>query len=58
MEENKGWATDTLKEAPYYHENITPEEYDIERQYYYENFDLVKNGTYTPLWKQNMQNNF
>lgn len=33
---------------------MSPDEYDKEREYYFKNFDsLVKNGKYTPLWKQN-----
>lgn len=47
------WASPTLKEAPFWREDMTPEEYEIERTYYYEHFhDLVKKGLYTPLWKQ------
>jgi len=32
---------------------MQPEEYDIEREYYAKNFNLVRKGLYVPLWKQN-----
>lgn len=53
MEENKDWASETLKEAPFWREDMQPEEYDIEREYCAKNFHLVREGTYQPLWKQN-----
>lgn len=35
---------------------MTPEEYDKEKEYYYDNFDeVLKTGLYKPLWKQNKQ---
>lgn len=49
---NEDWAHPTLKEAPYWREGMTPEEYDIEREYYGKNFKLVREGKYKPLWKQ------
>jgi len=51
-ENNKDWATPTLKEAPYYYPGMTPEEYEIEREYYYQNWNLVLSGKYVPLWRQ------
>ena len=51
MDENS-WATETLKEVPFWRDGMTPEEYDIEREYYARNFNMVKNGEYKPLWKQ------
>lgn len=48
------WATNTMKHNPWWRDNMRPDEYDKEREYYFKNFDsLVKNGKYTPLWKQN-----
>ena len=48
------WATPTLKECPWWRDDMTPEEYEIEREYCYKNFDTseknVKNG---PHWKKN-----
>lgn len=46
------WATETLKEVPFWRNDMTPEEYDIEREYFARNFNLIKNGEYIPLWKQ------
>ncbi len=52
LAENERWATETLKEVPFWREDMTPEEYDREREYYARNFNQVKAGTYKPLWKQ------
>lgn len=46
------WATLTLKEVPFWRDGMTPEEYDKERIYFYENFDLYKTGSYIPLGQQ------
>ena len=46
------WATETLKEVPFWRNDMTPEEYDIEREYFARNFNLIKNGEHIPLWKQ------
>ena len=56
MTNEKDWATPTLKEAPFWRDGMTPEEYEVERKYYYEHFYcLVKKGIYTPLWKQGIK---
>ena len=48
------WSTPELRKYPWWYDGMTPEEYDREREYYYQNFDkLVKTGLYKPLWKQN-----
>lgn len=48
------WATNTMKHNPWWRDNMNPDEYDKEREYYFKSFDsLVRNGKYTPLWKQN-----
>lgn len=52
MEENKDWATPTLKEVPFWREGMGPEEYDVEREYLAKNWELLKEGKYVPLWKQ------
>ena len=57
MEENEYWATDTLKEAPFWREGMSPEEYDEEREYLSKNFYLLQEGKYIPLWKQKENNN-
>lgn len=54
-EENRNWATPTLREVPFWRDDMTPEEYDIEREYYARNFHLVKQRKYVPLWKQREQ---
>ena len=46
MEENEDWATDTLKEAPFWRDGMSPEEYDEEREhlaknYYYKEMSAV-----------------
>lgn len=46
------WATPTLKEAPYWREGMSPEEYDEEREYYYSHFQEWLDCSYEPLWKQ------
>jgi len=47
------WATPGLREVPFWREDMTPEEYDVEREYYAKNFTtLVREGKYMPLWKQ------
>lgn len=47
------WATNTMKHNPWWHDGMSPEEYDKERQYYFDNYDtLVTKGKYIPLWKQ------
>lgn len=52
MEENKGWASATLKEVPFWRDDMEPEEYDREREYYSKNFHLLRAGAYLPLWVQ------
>ena len=48
----KNWATETLKEVPFWREDMSPEEYEVERMYYYNNWELVESLEYVPLWKQ------
>lgn len=50
--DDRNWATPTLKEAPFWREGMTPEEYDEEREYLSMNFEKLQNGSYVPLWKQ------
>ena len=52
MEENKDWATPTLKEVPFWRDDMQPNEYDIEREYLAKNWHMVRAGIYVPLWKQ------
>ena len=53
MAKESDWATYTLMEAPFWRSGMTPEEYDIEREYFYKHIEEVKEGKYVPLWKQN-----
>lgn len=55
MEENKEWASPTLKEVPFWRDDMQPEEYDREREYLAKNWHMVREGTYAPLWKQAKQ---
>ena len=49
---NREWATGTLKEAPFWREGMTPEEYDTEREYFARHWQAYTKGEYVPLWKQ------
>lgn len=51
--DNKNWATETLKEAPYWREGMSVEEYEKERNYFHQHIAEWTNGKYIPLWKQN-----
>lgn len=44
MERNKDWATENLKEAPFWVDGMTPEEYDKEREYYLRNYERIRSG--------------
>lgn len=46
------WATGTLKEAPFWRDDMQVEEYEIERTYLNKNWVLLQEGKYLPLWKQ------
>ena len=50
------WATPQMKEAPFWREGMSPEEYDLEREYLGKNYSLFMDGTYKPLWKQSTEN--
>ena len=43
-----------LAEYPFIREDMTPEEFEKELKYLGDHYDDVRNGTYKPLWKQNM----
>ncbi|MCR5777796.1 MAG: hypothetical protein K6G84_10345 [Lachnospiraceae bacterium] len=47
------WATPTLKANYFWKAWMSPEEYEIEREYYTKNYTtLFLKGKYKPLWKQ------
>ena len=53
MAAEKDWATFQLKEAPFWRDGMTPEEYDKEREYLYKHhWDDYTKGLYLPLWVQ------
>lgn len=56
MQEEKDWATATLKEAPFWRNDMQPEEYDIERAHLQLHYYDLQKGTYVPLWKQKLNN--
>lgn len=41
-----------LKEYPFIRKGMTPEEYDKEKDYFFKNYASYRDGSYTPLWKQ------
>lgn len=51
MQENETWATPTLKEAPFWRDDMTEQEYDIERKYFLQKISVLREH-YVPLWKQ------
>lgn len=51
--DKSSWASGTIKEVPFWREDMTPEEYDLEREYWINHWDDYTNGKYIPLWKQN-----
>ncbi len=55
---SNNWATGTLKEAPYWREGMSPEEYEIERDYFNAHIEDFYKGIYVPLWKQKIRLNF
>lgn len=48
----KDWARGTLKEAPFWRDGMTPEEYDEENLYLQEHWKEYMDNKYVPLWKQ------
>ena len=53
IESRPDWATPTLKETYFWRVWMSPEEYEIEREYYTRNYTtLFLKGRYKPLWKQ------
>ena len=43
------WARGTIKETPFWRDGMSDEE---ERNYLMEHWRELRQGTYTPLWKQ------
>lgn len=47
--------TSGMKEAPFYFEGITLEQYEKENEYLGYHMEDLQNGTYVPLYKQKDQ---
>lgn len=47
------WCTPGMREAPYYFEGITPEQYEEERVYLANHIDDYVKGVYKPIYKNN-----
>lgn len=53
MESKKSdWATGTLKEVPFWREDMSVEEYEEKRNYLNQHWTDYMNNRYIPLWKQ------
>ena len=52
QEAKNDWANPMLKEAPFWRDGMSPEEYIVEEEYYDKCFQQVLDGTYVPLWQQ------
>lgn len=53
VEENIEWATPQMKEYTFWHDGMTPEDYEIEQAYYLASVgNPEKRAKYKPLWKQ------
>ena len=46
------WARGTIEETPFWRDGMSVEEYEEERNYLMEHWRELRQGTYTPLWKQ------
>ncbi len=46
------WARGTLKEVPFWRDDISVKEYELERTYFHEHWDDWTKGNYVPLWIQ------
>ena len=53
MESKKSdWARGTIKEVPFWREDMSVEEYEEERNYLNQHQTDYMNNRYIPLWKQ------
>lgn len=52
------WAPYSLREVPFWNDNLSPEEYEIEQAYYFGNMrNPSMRKHYTPIWKQKLCDN-
>ena len=57
MENKEVWRPPAvIRDVPYWHDGMTPDEYDEERIYFAEHFIDWQYGRYKPLWKQRSEN--
>ena len=52
IRDNKDWPTPTMKEVPFWRDDMSPEEYEQELMYFESHYDDYLKGMYKPLWKQ------
>lgn len=52
MTADHNWAAGTLREVPFWRDDMSPEEYDMEREYFHRHWEEYTRGEYVPLWKQ------
>lgn len=46
------WATPSMQEFPFWRDGMTPEEFEKERDYFYQVRAYENIQEYVPLWKQ------
>lgn len=44
MDKNDKWATESIKENPYWTDGMSPEEYDMERRFYLTYYEEIRTG--------------
>lgn len=52
MEKNNNWATPSIKEWIFYHDDMTPEEFEEEYNHYWKYASEGRLNEYKPLYKQ------
>lgn len=50
--EDNSWATPGMREAPFWREGMTIDEYFEENDYLYMNFEKLQHGEYKTLYEQ------
>lgn len=51
-EKTNDWGTPSMKEQIFWHEGMTPEEYEKELHHFYDMISRGKRAEYQPLWKR------
>lgn len=52
MAESDDWASDFVKEVPFWRNGMSFEEYEKEHDYWWQHIKEWAEGAYEPLWKQ------